>query len=222
MHARDIPVVGGLIDTVMVYATTLLQVVRHPFGFVRGLAFDDPQALPRAFRFLGAAIALGYLIMTPALTRHGFEAGRLGFGVLVLLRLALITVLYHAAFFIAGYRQPIGKSLILSSYLNGVYFPIYMAATLPSFLVFGPQVFFDPFAEVSSPGETSLPEGILVLLGLALLVVAWPFLAVVAIYWWAKAFDTRLWLSAALFLAAFVLAGLGNMYLLSPVARLLL
>src|SRR5262245_42151194 len=128
MHARDIPVVGDLIDSAAIYATTLARIARHPFGFASTIAFNEPQALRRAFKFIGAAIALGYLIIGPALTRHGFDIGELRFGVVILLRLLLITAIYHGAFLVLGYRQPMAKSLILSSYINGVYFPIFMTA----------------------------------------------------------------------------------------------
>ena len=219
MHARDIPVLGDLIDSAVVYATTLAKIVRHPFGFVHTIAFDDPQALRRAFKFIGAAIALGYLIIGPALTRHGFDVGELRFGVVILLRLLLITAIYHAAFLVLGYRQPIAKSLIISSYLNGVYFPIFMTAMLPHLLAVGPQSFFEPLSQ--APGQLSVEEQLPVALGYLLLIVAYPFFFAVATYWWAKAFGARVWLSAALLVASVVLAGIGNLYVLPWVTRLI-
>ena len=218
MRARDIPVLGDLIDSAVVYATTLARIARHPFGFVHTIAFDDPQALRRAFKFIGAAIALGYLIIGPALTRHGLDVGELRFGVVILLRLLLITALYHAAFFVLGYRQPIAKSLILSSYINGVYFPIFMTAMLPGLLAAGPQSFFEPLSQ--GPAQLNVEEQPLVGLGNLLLLVAYPFFFAVASTWWAKAFGAKVWLSAALLLASVILAGLGNLYVLPWVTRL--
>jgi hypothetical protein len=208
MHARDIPVLGGLIDSVIVYLTTLGQIVRHPFGFVHGIAFDDPEALRRAFKFIGAAIALAYLLIVPALTKHGFEVSQLRFGVVVLLRLSLVTAIYHAAFFIVGCRQPIAKSLILSSYLNGVHFPLFMATMLPGLLVAGPQDFFEPLGRAHTPEELYAQNDPLIVSALA------------TSDWWARTFGARTWMSAALLLAAIVLAGLGNLYVLPQVTRL--
>ncbi len=223
MHVRDIPVLGDVIDSAIVYVTTLARIVRHPFGFVYTLAFDDTQVLKRAFKFIGAAIALAYLIIAPALTRHDFDVGELRFGVVVLLRLALVTVLYHAAFLIVGYRQPIAKSLILSSYLNGVYFPLFMAAMLPGLLVFGPRSFFEPVGgEFTPPADASALELALAVSGYLLVIVVYPFFFAVAAYWWAKAFTAKTWLSAVLPVFAIVLAGIGNLYILPFVTRLFL
>src|SRR5262249_39288531 len=55
---------------------------------------------------------------------------------------------------------------------------------------------------------------------LALLLVVYPFFFAVASYWWARAFGASTWVSAALLLAAIVLAGLGNLYVLPQVTRL--
>lgn len=222
MHVRDIPILGGLIDTGVVFATTAVGIVRHPFAYVHGIAFDDPEALKRAFKFIGAAIALAYLIMTPALVRHGFDVGELQFGILVLMRLAMITVLYHAAFLAVGYRQPLAKSLILSSYLNGVYLPLHTAALLPGQLLFGPHAFFRPLSEGVTPVGASILEIVVVLLGILVVLVAYPLCLAVASYWWAKAYNAKVWLSAILLLATLVLAGLGNFYVLPWVTQLFL
>jgi hypothetical protein len=219
MHAGDIPVLGGLIDSAVVYATTLARIVRHPFGFVHTIAFDAPDALRRAFKFIGAAIALGYLIIGPALTRHDFDMGELRFGLVVLLRLLLITAIYHAAFLVLGYRRPVSKSLILSSYVNGAYFPIFMAAILPDLMALGPQAFFEPFSE--RPGQLTVEQHLPVLLGYLLLLAAYPLFFAITSYWWAKAFGARVWLSAVLLLASVALAGIGNLYVLPWVTRLL-
>jgi hypothetical protein len=220
VHARDIPVVGGLIDTLVVYAVTLARIARHPFGFVHAIAFDDPEALRGAFKFLGAAIALAYLILTPALTRHGFAVSQLRFGVVVLLRLSLVTALYHALFFATGHRQPVAKSLILSSYVNGVYFPLFMAAMLPGLLAAGPQGFFEPLGRALTPEELAAQSDPLVGVTLILLLLVYPVFFAIASYWWAKAFGARTWVSAALLLTAVVLAGIGNLYVLPLVTRL--
>jgi len=219
MHVRDVPVLGDVIDSAVVYAATLARIARHPFRFVHTIAFDERDALRRAFKFIGAAIALGYLIIGPALTRHGFEVGELRFGVVILLRLLLVTAIYHAAFLALGYRQPLAKSLILSSYLNGVYFPIFMIAMLPDLIAMGPQSFFEPLSE--RPGQLTVEEHLPVLLGYLLLLVAYPFFFAVACTWWARAFGAGVWLSAALLLASVVLAGLGQLYVLPWVTRLL-
>ena len=190
MHARDIPVLGEIIDSAIVYATTLARIARHPFGFVHTIAFDDPDALRRAFKFIGAAIALGYLIIGPALARHSFDVGELRFGVVILMRLLLVTAIYHAAFFVLGYRQPVAKSLILSSYLNGAYFPIFMTAMLPGLLALGPQSFFEPLTQ--EPTQLAIEEHLPVALGYLLLLVAYPFFFAVASTWWARVFGVRI------------------------------
>jgi hypothetical protein len=220
MHLRDIPILGGLIDTGVVFATTSVGIVRRPFAYVHGIAFDDPEALKRALKFIGAAVAVTYLIMTPALVKHGFDVGELQFGALVLMRLAMITVLYHAAFLAVGYRQPLTKSLILSSYLNGVYVPLHTAALLPAYLHFGPHAFFKPLSQGVTPADASILEVVVVLLGFLLVFVAYPLCLAVATYWWAKAYNARIWLSALLLLATLVLAGLGNFYVLPWVTGL--
>jgi hypothetical protein len=220
MHARDIPVVGDLIDSALVYTNTLPQIVRHPFGFVHSIAFDDPETPRRAFKFIGAAIALGYLIVGPALTRHGFEVGELRFGIVILLRLLLVTALYHAAFLVAGYRQPFTKSLVLSSYINGVYFPLFMAIMLPGLLAGGPQSFFEPLGQALTPEQLSAGEQSVAALAYLLFLAVYPFFFAITSYWWAKAFGAKMWLSAALLLVAVILAGLGNFYVLPSVTRL--
>jgi hypothetical protein len=48
----------------------------------------------------------------------------------------------------------------------------------------------------------------------------YPFFFAVASRWWAKAFGASTWVSTALLLAAVVLAGLGNLYVLPLVTRL--
>jgi hypothetical protein len=220
MHARDIPVVGRLIDAAIVYGGTLARIARHPFRFVHGIAFDEPEEPRRALKFLGAAIAFGYLIMTPALARHGFKASQMQFGVVVLLRLALVTGLYHVAFLVAGYRQPIAKSLTLSSYINGVYFPLFMAIMLPGYLAIGPQSFFDPQSPSTPEALAAAEQDPVVLAALAVLLVAYPFFFAVASTWWARAFGASIWVSAALLVAAVLFAGVANTYVMPWITRL--
>jgi hypothetical protein len=221
MHARDIPVVGGLLDAAILYGGTLARIARHPFRFVHSIAFAEPEEPRRALKFLGAAIAFGYLIMSPALARHGFKASQMQFGVVVLLRLALITGLYHVAFLVAGYRQPVAKSLILSSYINGVYFPLLMAIMLPGYLAVGPHSFFDPLSGPSTPEDlAAAQQDPAVLAALTVLLVAYPFFFAVTSTWWARAFAANIWVSAALLVAAVLLAGLGNTYVMPLITRL--
>jgi hypothetical protein len=87
LQARDIPVLGELLDAIVICVSTLARIVRHPFGFVHEISFDDPDETRRAFKFLGAGIAFGYLLLSPALRKHSFEVSELLFGVLVLFRL---------------------------------------------------------------------------------------------------------------------------------------
>ena len=194
MHARDVPVLGDLIDAVVVFATTLIRIGRHPFGFVHAISFDDPLAPRRAFKFIGAGIAFAYLIISPALSKHNFEVSEFRFGIVVLLRLLLVTAIYHAAFFVVGCRRPITKSLILSSYINGVYFPFFMATMLPGYLAIGPRYFFEPLAQLT-PAQVSALEHPLVLSAQVLFLAGYPFFFALASYWWATAYGTRVWLS---------------------------
>ena len=221
MHARDIPVLGDLIDAAFIFAVTLGRIGRHPFGFVHAISFDGPMAPRRAFKFIGAGIAFAYLIISPALSKHSFEISELRFGVVVLLRLLLVTAIYHAAFLIVGYRRPITTSLILSSYINGVYFPFFMATMLPGYLAIGPQYYFEPLGGALTPEQVSALDHPLVLSAQVLLLVAYPFFFALASYWWATAYGTRVWLSAVLLFAAIILAGLGNLYAIPLVTRLL-
>ena len=220
MHARDIPVLGGLIDSVVVYAATLGRIARHPFGFVRTIPFDDPQEPARAFKFIGAGIALAYLILSPALSKHGFAVGELLFGVLVLLRLLLIAVIYHAAFLVVGSRRPVMTSLILASYINGIYFPFFMATVLPAYLVMGPQSYFDPLAErLLTPQQVRDLDAPLVGGAQIMFLVGYPFFYSLTTYWWAKAYGTKIWLSASLLLVTLGLAALANLYVFPYVIR---
>jgi hypothetical protein len=219
MQARDIPVFGDILDAAVLYASTVARIARHPLAFVHTIGFDDPGAVRRGFKFLGAGIAVAYLILTPALSRHGFEVGELRFGFVVLVRLLLVTLLYHAAFYVFGYRRPLSASLILSSYLNGLYFPFFMLVMLPGYFAVGPGIYFDP-GIVLTPDQVSQLNDTLVLTALALLLVAYPFFFAVASYWWAKAYGARLALSAALLLAALVLAGAVNIYIVPMLTRL--
>ena len=219
MQARDIPVFGGLLEAAVLYARTVASLARHPFAFVHTIVFDDPGALRRAFKFVGAGIALAYLILTPALTRHGFDVGELRFGFVVLLRLLLVTVVYHAAFHVVGCRRPLSTSLILSSYLNGLYFPFFMAAMLPGYLAVGPAVYFDP-GIVLTPEQVSGLGNPLVLSALALLLLAYPFFFAMASAWWARAYGASTALSAVLLLAALVVAGAINIYIVPFLTRL--
>ena len=220
MHARDIPIVGEVIDGAMVFAVTTAQVARHPFRFVCAIAFDDPAETKRAFKFLGAGIALAYLILWPAMSRHGFEVSEFRFGVLVLLRLLLVTVIYHALFWVAGYRRPVTTSLIVSSYINGLYFPLFMAAMLPGYLVIGPQYYFDPMGPPLTAEQLAALGHPLVAVAQLALLAAYLFFFALAAHWWAVAFGARVWLSAILLVAAVVVAGVINIQVLPIVTRL--
>jgi len=52
-----------------------------------------------------------------------------------------------------------------------------------------------------------------------LLLAAYPFFFALASYWWAKTFDTKVWLSAALLVIAVILAGVANLYVIPLVTR---
>jgi hypothetical protein len=219
MHARDIPVLGDLIDASVIFVVTLGRIGRHPFGFVHGISFDDPMAPKRAFKFIGAGIALAYLIISPAMSKHSFEVSEFRFGLVVLLRLLLVTAIYHTAFFIVGYRRPTTTSLILSSYINGVYFPFFMATMLPGYLAIGPRYYFDPLGGALTPEQLSALDHPLVVSAQVLLLVTYPFFFALASYWWATAYGTRVWHSAVLLFTAIIIAGLGNLYILPMVTR---
>jgi hypothetical protein len=221
MHARDVPVLGDLIDAAVIFTTTLIRIGRNPFGFVHAICFDDPVATRRAFKFIGAGIAFAYMIISPALSKHNFEVSELRFGIVVLLRLLLVTAIYHAAFLVVGYRRPITTSLVLSSYINGVYFPFFMATMLPGYLAIGPKFYFEPLEQLA-PAQVTALEHPLVLSAQALFFAGYPFFFALASYWWATAYCTKVWLSAALLLAAVVLAGLANLYVIPLVTRLFL
>jgi hypothetical protein len=223
MHARDIPVLGELYDAVSIYACTLGRIVRHPFGFVQGIRFDDPDEPKRAFKFLGAGIAFGYLLISPALNKHHFQVSEPPFGVLVLFRLLLIAVIYHAAFLVVGYRRPVKTSLILASYINGIYFPFFMAVMLPASLAIGPQYYFDALdGRALTLEQTSALDAPLVRSAFLVFLLAFPFFYALCSYWWAKAYGARIWVSAMLLLAALALAGLTNVYVISRIVRPLL
>ncbi len=220
MHARDIPVLGGLVDTVIVYVSTLGRFVRRPFGFADGIPFDDPEELKRASKFLGAGIALAYLFITPALSKHSFEVSELLFGIVALFRLLLITVIYHAAFLAVGHRRPIKTSLILGSYINGIYFPFFMAVMVPGYLAIGPQHFFGTLNDQElTAAQRSALEDPVVVLAFLLFLAAYPFFFALASRWWAKAYGANVWMSAALLLVSIVLAGLVNFYVIPPAVR---
>jgi len=223
MHARDIPVVGGLIDTALDFVSALGRIARHPFGFVHTLAFDDPDEMRRALKFIGAGIAFAYLIISPALNRHGFAIGELMFGVIVLLRLLVVGLLYHAAFLIVGYRRPVATTLILGSYINGIYFPFFMTVMLPAYLIIGPQPFFDPLAQPAlTPQQVQALDAPLVRFAQIAFFVVYPFFYAVVTYWWAKAYNARIWISAVLLLVALVLTALVNTYIFPFAIRPLL
>ena len=104
MDLRDIPVLGELFDAVIIFISTMGRIVRHPFDFVHEIHFEDPQEQRRAYKFIGAGIAFGYLLISPALIKHSLTVNEIPFGVLVLFRLLLIAVIYHAAFLVVGYH----------------------------------------------------------------------------------------------------------------------
>jgi hypothetical protein len=220
MHARDIPVVGGLLDTVLVFSETLARIARHPFGFVHTIPFDDPQEPRRAFKFIGAGIALAYLILTPAMSRHGYQVGELLFGAVVLLRLLLVVLLYHLAFLVVGCRRPAMTSLILGAYINGLYFPFFIAVMLPAYLVIGPQPYFDPlFQPQLTPQQLAALDEPLVRIAQIAFFIGYPIFFAVAAYWWAKAFGTRLWVSVVLLLMVIVTAAMANIHVFSHLLR---
>jgi hypothetical protein len=220
MQARDIPVLGGLLDAIIIFASTLTRIIRHPFGFVHEISFEDPEETRRAFKFLGAGIAFGYLLLSPALRKHSFEVSEFLFGVLVLFRLLLVAVIYHAAFLVVGHRRPIKTSLILGSYINGVYFPFFMAVMLPGYMAIGPQYYFDALNDRAFTTEQiSALEDPLVLPALLLFFLAFPIFYAVTCRWWASAYGANVWMSALLLFTAIAVAGLANFYILSPVVR---
>lgn len=223
MHARDIPVVGGLLDTAFVFFETLARIARHPFGFVHTIPFNDPEEPRRAFKFIGAGIALAYLILTPALSRHGYQVGELLFGAVVLLRLLLVVMLYHLAFVVVGCRRPVMTSLVLGSYINGLYFPFFIAVMLPAYLVIGPQHYFDlMFQPQLTPQQVAALDEPLVRIAQVAFLVGYSFFFAVAADWWAKAFGARIWVSVALLLVVIVVAALANIHVFSHLLRPLL
>lgn len=223
MHARDIPVVGGILDAVADFGSTLARIARQPFGFVHTIGFGDPREAQRAFRFIGAAIAFAYVIFSPALTRHGSDVSELLFGLFVLLRLLLILVIYHAAFLIVGCRQPMMTTLILGSYINGIYFPFFMAVMLPAYLVVGPEAYFNPLVQHSLTAQQIQDlDTPLVRTAQFALFAAFPFFYTLTAYWWAKAYGVRTWLSAVLLLVSLALAAVANVYFLPSLVRPLL
>ena len=221
MNARDIPVFGGLFDTLIILAVTLRRIARHPFGFVHEIRFDDPEEMSRAFKFIGAGIAVGYLLISPALSKHTFQINELLFGALVLFRLSLIAIIYHIAFLLAGCRRPIKTSLILASYINGIYFPFFMAVMLPLYLAIGPDSYFGKLPRGSSAEAVFRLDDPLSISALLVFLVVYPWFYSLTTYWWAKAYGSSLWLSALLLLLSLVIAGVANLYIAPWTASLL-
>ncbi len=220
MNARDIPVLGDLCNSVIEFVTTLRRIAPHPFAFVHTISFDDPEELKRAFKFIGAGIALAYLVITPALSKYDRGVNEFLFGSLVLFRILLVVVIYHLVFLIIGRRQPFKKSLILGSYINGIYFPFLIAAMLPILLVVGPDSVFDAQSKVEYKTEqTPTFNDWLSLLSLLIIMTAVPLFYAVTSYWWAKVYETKIWLSAVLLFVAVFLAWLANYYIISPLMR---
>jgi hypothetical protein len=52
-----------------------------------------------------------------------------------------------------------------------------------------------------------------------LFLAGYPFFFALASYWWAAAYGTKVWLSAALLFAAVILAGVANLYVIPPITR---
>src|SRR5262249_9664626 len=105
-------------------------------------------------------------------------------------------------------------------YANGAYFPLFMAIMLPNLIVMGPEAFITPTGRPLTPEELAAQANPLSALTGLLLLVVYPFFFALASRWWAKAFGASVWLSAALLLAAVVLAGAGNIYVLPRITRL--
>ena len=95
-----------------------------------------------------------------------------------------------------------------------------MVVMVPGYLAIGPQHFFGSLNDQElTPAQNAALEDPLVGLAFLLFLAAYPFFFALASCWWAKAFGTTVWKSAALLLVSIVLAGLVNFYVVPPAVR---
>jgi hypothetical protein len=62
----DIPIIGGLFQSVITYARQTAFIARRPFAFARQTNFTDQQELNQSMKYLFAGVVVRYLIHIPA------------------------------------------------------------------------------------------------------------------------------------------------------------
>jgi hypothetical protein len=221
MRIEEIPVIGDVLDAAVFYVASLARILRRPFGFVDSLDFAAAGTVSDASRFLGIGIAVGYTLFTAALTAHDFQLSEFSFGLVVLLRLAVVVMLYHLLLVFTGQHPSLKRSYILGCFINGVWFPLWTALTLPAYLAVGPKVYLDPSQSLDRQQELMLQHLSVGIPYLAMLLLFSIFFAVTA-WWWSRATGARYWLGIILLAVAIALSGLANRFVLPHITQYLL
>jgi hypothetical protein len=141
-QVADIPIVGGLLDSLALYFRQTTQIVGHPLRFARALSVEERQQPKRALSFFIAGLVVTYLICIPAFIRHGSDVSQSLFIISMCLRLALLISIIHLTLKMLGSKEPLISTFIGYFYMAGLFIPLVILASLPVVIEVGPAVVF--------------------------------------------------------------------------------
>lgn len=147
----DVPIIGGLFQSVIIYAKQTAFIARRPFAFARKTNFTDQQELKRSLNYLCAGIVVCYLIHIPTFVKHDTDMSQGLFLIFQFLRMFLLFLCVHIFLRLLGSKQPVRTTIVTQSYVNGFFVPIGQLFSLPLVLAAGPTLLFGGFETSTNP-----------------------------------------------------------------------
>src|SRR5262245_37296794 len=120
----DVPIIGGLFQSVMIYARQTAFIMRRPFAFARQTNFTDQQELMQSMRYLFAGIVVCYLIHIPTFIKYDTDISQGLFLIFQFLKMFLMFLCIHLFLRLLGSKQPVRATIVTQSYVNGFFVPI--------------------------------------------------------------------------------------------------
>ena len=141
----DVPIIGGLFQSVITYARQTAFIARRPFAFARQTNFTDQQELKQSINYLFASILVCYLIHIPTFIKYETDMSQALFVIFQFLRMFLAFLCIHPFLHLFGSKQPVRVTIVTQSYLNGFFVPIGQLLSLPLILAAGPALLLGGF-----------------------------------------------------------------------------